>query len=193
MPEVEIPQPEELEETRARRFNRQVALITAIFAVVLAVCHMGGSMATKNMLLAQQQASDQWAWYQGKNIRGHISRSSKNLLELLAMESPDPVVKKRYEEMQRRAAAEEASYAADKKEIETEARNLERERDLYRRKDPYFEYGEVLLAISIVMASIAILARSRMALSFGLVTAVLGALMTVNGFLMIVHLPFLGH
>ncbi|MFZ0051659.1 MAG: DUF4337 family protein, partial [Desulfobaccales bacterium] len=75
-------------------------------------------------------------------------------------------------------------------EIEKEARHLEQERDLYRSKDPYFEYGEVLLAIAIVMASIAILAYSRMALGCALVSASLGSLLAANGFLLIVRLPF---
>jgi hypothetical protein len=51
--------------------------------------------------------------------------------------------------------------ASDKKDIEKEARKLEHERDLYRTKDPYFDYAEVLLQIAIVCSSVAILATSR--------------------------------
>jgi len=149
-------------------------------------------MATKEMLLTQQQASDQWAWYQAKNIRGHIDRNQKTILELnlLEKDSLKPEVRKRYEEELRQVTADEGRYNAEKEEIEKEARHLEQERDLYRSKDPYFEYGEVLLAISIVMASIAILAYSRMALGFALVSASLGSLLAANGFLLIVRLPF---
>ena len=192
MPEVELPKPEELEEIKSKAFTRRVALITAIFAVVLAICHLGGSMATKEMLLAQQQASDQWAWYQAKNIRALIDRNQKTILELNLLEKDylKPEVKKRYEEELRQVTADEGRYNAEKEEIEKEARHLEQERDLYRSKDPYFEYGEVLLAIAIVMASIAILAYSRMALGFALVSASLGSLLAANGFLLIVRLPF---
>jgi hypothetical protein len=35
--EVEIPDAEELEELRAKKFTRRVALVTAIFAVILAI------------------------------------------------------------------------------------------------------------------------------------------------------------
>ena len=65
------------------------------------------------------------------------------------------------------------------------------ERDLYGDKDAYFEDGEVLLAIAIVLSSIAILASSRKALGIALVSACLGTLLAVNGFLLIVRLPFL--
>ena len=37
MAEVELPDPEELEERAERTFSRRVALVTAIYAVVLAI------------------------------------------------------------------------------------------------------------------------------------------------------------
>ena len=82
MAEVELPNPEELEELKARTFTRRVALTTAIFAVVLAIASLGGNNATKEMLLAQQQASDQWAFYQAKVIREHQYRAQKLRLEV---------------------------------------------------------------------------------------------------------------
>ena len=192
MPEVELPNPEELEEIKAKSFTRRVALITGIFAVILAISHLGGDMATKEMLMAQQQASDQWAFYQAKNIRENIDRNQKTILtlNLLEKDALKPEVRQRYEEELRQVTADEGRYAAEKDEIEKEARHLEQERDLYRSKDPYFEYAEVLLAIAIVMSSIAILAYSRMALSMALVSAGLGTLLAANGFLLIVRLPF---
>ena len=59
MPEVELPNPEELEERRDKTFSRRVALTTAVFAVILAIASLGGSNAMKEMLLAQQEASNQ--------------------------------------------------------------------------------------------------------------------------------------
>lgn len=142
--------------------------------------------------MAQQQASDQWAFYQAKNIRENIDRNQKTILTLALLEKDTlkPEVRQRYEEELRQVTADEGRYAAEKEEIGKDARHLEQERDLYRSKDPYFEYAEVLLAIAIVMSSIAILAYSRMALSIALVSAGLGTLLAANGFLLIVRLPF---
>lgn len=61
MAEVELPDPEELEEQRDKRFGRRVALTTAVYAVVLAIASLGGNNAMKEMLLAQQEATNQWA------------------------------------------------------------------------------------------------------------------------------------
>jgi hypothetical protein len=58
MSEAELPNAEELEEIKGKAFTRRVALTTAIFAVILAITSLGGNNAMKEMLLAQQQASD---------------------------------------------------------------------------------------------------------------------------------------
>ena len=79
----------------------------------------------------------------------------------------------------------ESQFANDKKEIEQEARKLEKERDINRSKDPYFEYAEVLLQIAIVMASVSIISASRAVFGFSVLVASLGALMCANGYLQI--------
>jgi hypothetical protein len=63
MTEVELPKPEEMEEVMSHKFTRRVALTTAIFAAILAISSLGGSKAMKEMILFQEQASDQWAYY----------------------------------------------------------------------------------------------------------------------------------
>src|SRR5438034_11553180 len=88
MAEVELPNLEELEEKKSKRFTRGVALTTAIYAVVLAIASLGGNNAMKEMLLAQQQASDQWAFYQAKVIREHQYRGLRLQLEARLADPP---------------------------------------------------------------------------------------------------------
>ena len=193
MSEVELPNIEELEEEKKKNFTRRLALSTAIFAVILAITSLSGNNAMKEMILAQQQASNQWGFYQAKVIREHLYRSEKlrleaDLLERGALMKPD--AKKRIESLIKRMAEEEARFGAEKKEIEEEAKKLEHERDLNRNKDPYFDYAEVLLQIAIVMASISILSGSRPVFYFAIIGASLGTLFSLNGYLMIFRIPF---
>ncbi|MBI4643850.1 MAG: DUF4337 domain-containing protein [Deltaproteobacteria bacterium] len=192
MAEIELPEVEELEEQKIKPFTKKVALTTAIFAVFLAITSLGGNNAMKEMILAQQQASDQWAFYQAKVIREHLYRQQKQRLEmdLLEKEALKPEVKARYEALLQETAKEAARYGLEKKDIKKEAEKLEHERDVNRNKDPYFDYAEVLLQIAIVMASISILAHSRSMFGFAIISAILGALLSLNGFLMLVRLPF---
>ncbi|MBM4300083.1 MAG: DUF4337 domain-containing protein [Deltaproteobacteria bacterium] len=195
MAEVELPKPEELEEVMSHKFTRRVALTTAIFAVILAFSSLGGSNAMKEMILAQQQASDQWAFYQAKAGREHFYRGQKMRLELdlLEKEALKPEIRQRYETLLKQMATQEERYGKERKDIENDARKLEHERDTARRQDPYFDFSEVLLQIAIVMATVAILSQSRAIFGVALTAAVLGALLCLNGFFLFFHLPFLSH
>jgi hypothetical protein len=193
MAEVELPNAEELEEIRGKTFTKRVALTTAIFAVILAVTSLGGNNAMKEMLLAQQQSSDQWAFYQAKVLREHLYRGQKLRLEIDLIERGSgmkPEAKERVEAVLKKMAEEEARYSAEKEEIEKEAKKLEHERDVNRDKDPYFDYGEVLLQIAIVMASVSILSGSRPVFYFAIVSACLGTFFSLNGFFLIFRIPF---
>jgi hypothetical protein len=193
--EVELPNPEHLEHQRSQAFSRRVALVTAIYAVALAVAALGSKVAMKEMLLAQQQSSDQWAFYQAKVIREHQYRGQKLLLEAQLAEpsSLKGPERARYEDLAKKFGEEEKRYNAEKKDIEKDAKKLEHLRDHHRARDPNFEYAEIFLQIAIVTASVAILAESRAMFVFSLVAAVLGVILTANGFLFGLPLPLVGH
>ena len=196
MAEVELPDPGELEERRDKAFSRRVALVTAVYAVVLAIASLGGNNAMKEMLLAQQEASNQWSYYQAKVIREHLNRGNKLVVETQLAEpgALRGAERAKFEVLARRFADEEQRMNVDKKEIEPKARAAEAERDRNQAKDPYFDYAEVLLQIAIVCASVSILATSRPMFWFSSALAVLGTLCTLNGFLLLVRIPFLhGH
>jgi hypothetical protein len=198
MAEVELPKPEELHEHAENTFSRRVALVTAVYAVVLAIAALGGNHAMKEMLLAQQQSSDQWAFYQAKVIREHLYRAQKMRLEVDLAErgaASRPEAREKMEALFKKFDEEEKRYGAEKKDIEKDAKKLEALRDLFQARDPYFLIAEALLQIAIVMSSVSILARSPLIFSFSLVLALVGAVLTTNGYLMVFQLPFLhgGH
>jgi hypothetical protein len=194
MAEVELPKPDELREHTENRFSRRVALVTAVYAVVLAIAALGGNHAMKEMLLSQQQASDQWAFYQAKVIREHLYRGQKLRLEADLAERDGaikPAAREKLEGLLGRLGEEEKRYAAEKTDIEKTAQRLEHQRDRFAARDPYFLLAEAFLQIAIVMSSVSILARSPAIFSFSLVLAVLGAVLTGNGYFVLFRLPFL--
>jgi len=195
MAEVEVPNPEELHERGEKTFSRRVALTTAIYAIVLSIAATGGNNAVKEMLLAQQQSSDQWAFYQAKVIREHQYRGQKMVVETQLAE-PSTLKGAEREKLAALAAKfaeEEKRYNAEKKDIEKDAKKLEHARDVFRERHPYFEFGEVLLQIAIVSASVSILSTSRPMFWFSLILATFGAVLTLNGYTHLFTLPFLHH
>ncbi len=196
MPQLELPNPDEIHEKAESRFGRRVALVTAVFAVMLAIAGLGGNNATKEMLLSQQQSSDQWAFYQAKVIREHQYRSQKMRLEADLIErgpSLRPEAREKLEALLRKYDEEEKRYNAEKKEIEQAAKRLEAARDRYQARDPYFDLAEVFLQIAIVMSSVSILSRSRPIFVFSVLLALIGAILTLNGYTLFFRLPFFHH
>jgi hypothetical protein len=198
MAEVELPNPKELHEQAEDRFGRRVALVTAVFAVILSISSMGGNNATKEMLLAQQKSSDQWSFYQAKVIREHLYRAQKQRLETDLIErgpALPPAAREKVEALAKKWDEEEKRYNAEKKDIERDAKKLEAVRDLNATRDPYFDLAEVFLQIAIVMSSVSILSKSRPVFYFSLLLAVVGTTFTVNGYLLFFQLPWLheGH
>jgi len=193
--EIEVPDPHEIHERGETTFGRRAALTTAVYAVVLSVAALGGNNTVKDMLLRQQQSSDQWAFYQAKVIREHQYRGQKMLLEAQLAEPSNlkGAERAKIEALAAKFAEEEKRYNTEKKEIEAEAKKLEALRDHRQERHPYFEFGEVLLQIAIVSASVSILSTSRPMFWFSLVLALIGAAFALNGFLPLFRLPFLHH
>lgn len=194
MAEVELPDTDELEELKEKKFTRRVALTTALYAVLLAITSLGGNNAMKEMLLAQQQSSDQWAFYQSKVMREHLYRTQKVQLEAGLIErgsSMTPEARRHYEDKIKKIGEEEERYNREKLPIEHEAKKLEAEREINRSKDPYFDYAEVLLQIAIVLSSIAILSSSRGVFAMSMISAAIGSVLSLNGYLLIFSIPFL--
>ena len=195
MPEIELPNPHELEERREKGFTRRVALVTSVYAVALAIAALGGNSYGREMLLAQQKASDQWSFYQARSIREHQYRGQKLRLEADLVERGPAMreaARAKAEALLQRFADEEKRYNTTKEPIKAEAEKLEQERDRAEKRVFNFEFAEVFLQISIVLASVSILATSRPMFGVSLFAAVLGAVLTANGFSLLFTLPF-GH
>src|SRR5439155_1594517 len=81
----------------------------------------------REMLLAQQQSSDQWAFYQAKVIREHQYRGQKMLLEanLAEPSTLKGAERAKFEALVAKFGEEEKRYNAEKKDIEKDAKKLE--------------------------------------------------------------------
>ena len=187
MAEIELPNPHEAKERAEDPFTKTVALCVAIFAVVLAIAAAGGSNAGKDMLMEQQKASNKWAQYQSKAIREALYINESERIErdlegggnVVNMEARAKTVKSLA-----RIKAKLDEYKTEKETISKEAQAHEHLRDDAHTRDPYFDFAEVLLQISIVLASVAMLSGKRWAFYASIVLAVLGLLLTANGYLL---------
>src|SRR4051812_46179780 len=65
-------------------FDKTVAVTMAIIAAALAIVSVLGHIYANEELLAQQKASDQWAYYQAKSIRRYESDIARDIFKAIA-------------------------------------------------------------------------------------------------------------
>lgn len=145
-------------------FDKKVAASMAMIAAALAVVSVLGHFCTTEELLAQQKASDQWAYYQAKSIRRYESGFVADILA--AVKAPDTAQKYK---------ANIAKYDSDSKGISEKATEFEHERDLRHRQALRLDVGEVFLEVAIVLASLAILSKRSFLWWGGLASGATGA------------------
>ncbi len=177
-------------------FRRLAAIYVGVVAMLLAIAALGGAESTKEMLNANIQASDTFAFYQAKNIRQTLYQTSTAQLELLAAgaaalsesdKAKTAELVKRYRDTVARYESEPAT-GEGKKELMAKAKEWEHKRDHAAAQLPNFEYGEAAFQIAIVLGSVAIVAASPALLGLSGVLAVCGVLLTLNGYLLVVPL-----
>jgi hypothetical protein len=180
--------------------SRWIGIWIGILAVALAICSMLGGNATKDMLRLNIEVSDTYNFYQAKNGRQMMLRNQAEGLEslLALLPNPSPEVRQAIDGRVKEHRMWADRYESDpksnegKKELLAKARELEAERNLAMKKDPYFDWSQALLQIAIVLASVAIVTGGRSVLLFSGLLGILGTLLLVNGHLLLVKVPLLG-
>jgi hypothetical protein len=148
-------------------FDRVVAATMAVVAAALALVSVLGSVHVAKELLAQQKASDQWAYYQSKSIRRYQSEAAADMLKAL----PGPAAA----ELAKKYEANVERYRQDADAIQQKAHELEHESEVKGERAERFHFAEVFLEVSIVFGSLALLTRRRWFWLAGVALLVCGA------------------
>jgi hypothetical protein len=168
---------EQLKEGEAKGL-RQVSLIIAILAVLVAMVTVLGHRAHTQAVLEQTRAADQWNEYQARKLRVQQTQSENTLLSL------QPSVD---------AAAAQAKISANKAQITKwqgeldqameKAHQLEDQVEHAESEAARFDLGEALLQIAVVLASITLLTRHQRYVVTALVLGAVGLIVAGSAFL----------
>ena len=179
-------------------FRKFTGIYLGIVAMLLAITALGGSNATKTMLNANIQASDIYGYYQAKNVRQTVYQLTAEQLnsELLALPDMPEAARAKIEDRIKRYRERVDRYETDpstgdgKKELLAKAKEFEAKRDHAAERDPNFDFAEALFQIAIVLGSVSIVAASRPLVHLSGILAIAGTLLMINGYFLLVHLPF---
>ncbi len=158
------------------RYTLPVSLTISLLAVLVAGAALLGHRAHTEELLLQAQATDQWAYYQAKNIRLHEMQGIADMLGVLA-----PQDKEKTAAVRGKYLKEVERYERDKDDISDKAKELEKERDLISRRADRFDGGEALLEVGLVICSITLLTKRRAFWFGGMSVGVIGIVMALTG------------
>jgi hypothetical protein len=180
--------------------DKLLGVYIAILAVILAICSLGGSNAQQDATQQNIAASNVWAFFQAKNARRQALRLHADEFDVMLKSTPamPDDARKSIEEKIAGYKEQDKLLTSDPKggegldELFNKGKSLEAQRDQSLQRGPYFDYGQALLQIAIVLASVAIISGGNLVLISSFVIGALGAVATVGGFTLAFPLPFAG-
>ena len=153
----------------AKRVGEMVGVIGVVLAVVTIAAHREHTAA----VLHRTQANDEWAYYQAKKVREHVSDVGQQLAALLGTDAA------RTEAAVGKLAASKAKYAADAEDIRQQAEARDHESEHAERLALCYNLGEGFLELGLVLTSLYFIGKRRVFPIAGGVSAVIGATIAV--------------
>lgn len=144
-------------------FDKKVAASMAAIAAALAVVAVFGQLSNTEEIIGQQKASEQWAYYQAKNIRRYVSEVAHDTLAAQKSDKAEDYTQKAKQ------------YRKEADDIQEKAKEFEDESKAASHKAHRLHFGEIFLEIALVFASLAILTKRELIWMTSMVAALIGA------------------
>jgi len=157
---------------------RPVAFTMAVLAVLVAITTVLGHRAHTEAVLRQNQATDQWNFYQAHKIRASDTELASDLLSVMTVANKDAADK-----LAKSYADHQKKWADELKESEQKADELEADVEKAEARGTRFDLAEALLEIGLVITSVTLLTRSRIYWYLGIVFSVAGIVCAAAAFL----------
>ena len=154
-----------------------VSVTMAILAVVVAVVSLLGHRAHTEEVVLQAKASDQWAYYQAKNIRRHEDEIFNDLTSVQPASDAAALAK-----LHEKYAGEAERYKDDQNEISDKAKELEAEVAIERDRANRYDLAEVFLEVGLVITSITLLSGRKVFWMAGILLGIIGIVLAGTGF-----------
>src|ERR1700733_2794836 len=173
MPELEVT-PEHAADPDTRR----VGILVGVVGILLSVVTISSHRAHTDAVIHRTESNDQWSYYQAKKVRENTEEVALSVMSALGT---DPA---KIEAASKKLEAARAKYAADAEKIQEEARAKDEETKKEEHRALYFDIGEGMLELGLVLCSLYFLARKAFFPIFGVLSSLAGTILGVLGFLL---------
>jgi hypothetical protein len=158
--------------------TRRVGILVGVVGILLSVVTIASHRAHTDAVIHRTESNDQWTYYQAKKTRENTEEVALALTTAL---SADPA---KIQALTGKLEAARAKYAADAVKIQDDARAKDKETELEEHRALYFDIGEGLLELGLVLCSLYFLARKLFFPVFGVLSSIAGATLAIIGFML---------
>lgn len=157
--------------------GKTIGILAAVLAVLLAIVTIMSHRAHTEGVLLKTDANDKWSYYQANRIKYHNLELGEDLLNALPGKTPNAA------ETLNRYARDKEKYAKQAKEIQDDANALEERTRALENRALFYDFGEGLLEIGLILTSLYFISKSKMFPTVGLIASLLGIAAAVWGYL----------
>jgi hypothetical protein len=169
-------------EAAASRLNMLVAVSVAVLATFMGICKVKDDNIVQGMQQAQAAKIDHWAFYQARNVRQEVMKSTELQLELglaAAPKASQAAYRSAIEEYTRLEAEQETKKA----ELMAQAAQDQKDYDSANYRDDQFDLSDAFLAITVALLAVTALTQQRWLYGVAMVPTFFGVLMGLSGLL----------
>jgi ribosomal protein S13 len=168
------------EAASGKKLNAAVAITVALLATFMGICKVKDDNICQAMQQAQANRVDHWAFYQARNVREEVAKSTVVQLRLTAVGRP-AAEQAAYQDAIHQYEALVADQDKKKAEAKAQAEQDQKDYDNANFKDDQFDLSDTLLAIAISLLAVTALTQ-QLALYFAaMLPTAFGVLMGMAG------------
>lgn len=176
------PEPAPPKASKNAWINPAVAVAVALLATFMGICKVKDDNIVQGMQQAQADKIDHWGYYQARNIREEVAKSTLVQLRLQAAQLPADK-QAGYQEAIAQYEKLAQDQAAKKAELMKQAEKDQQTYDALNYRDDQFDLSDALIAIAISLLALASLTQLWWLYALAMVPAGFGVVMGLAGLL----------
>lgn len=162
--------------------NPAVAVAIALLATFMGICKVKDDNIVQGMQQAQADKIDHWSYYQARNVREEIAKSTLVQLRLQAADKP-PERRADYASAIAQYEALAKDQNSKKEELRLQALKDQETYDALNFRDDQFDLSDAAIAIAISMLAITSLTRLWWLFALSMLPSAAGVVMGLAGLL----------
>ncbi len=172
----------EKKKQKKNQLNNYVAITVVLFVTFMGICKVKSDNVVQAMQKAQADRIDTWSFYQARNLRAEIAKSTVTQLQLQAQSQPTKI-RTEYDKEIAKYTAIAAKQDQDKNKLEQQAKDAEALYEQLNVHDDQFDLSEAAFALAIAMLAMTSLTQKGWLYGAAMVPAAFGLFMGIAGLL----------